>query len=117
MSLIVAISVGIGGAAGAIVRALAGRWIQSGFPWATLLVNIVGSFILAAASAALSVESEFAMALIGAGFCGALTTFSTFILDIVILARNGLWKRAVAYLSSTLTLCCLASAMGFYLMS
>ena len=117
MSLMVAICVGMGGALGAIVRALIGRWIRSGFPLATLCVNITGSFIIAAAYAGLPLDSVLARAFIGAGFCGALTTFSTFILDMVILARSGQWKPALAYLAGTLVLCCLASWSGFYLMS
>jgi CrcB protein len=110
------VSIGLGGAAGALLRALTGRWLQSGFPWATFLVNVLGSFILAAAYANLSMDSELARALVGTGFCGAFTTFSTFILDTVILARSGLWKRALLYLGGTLVVCCLASLAGFYLM-
>ncbi len=117
MSLLVVISVGLGGAAGALLRALTGRWIQSGFPWATFTVNVLGSFILTASYAGLPMESEIARALIGTGFCGAFTTFSTFILDTVILARSGFWKRALLYLGGTLFVCCLASLGGFYLMS
>lgn len=116
MSLLVAISIGLGGAIGALLRALSGRWIHSSFPWATFIVNAVGSFILAAAYAALPMESEIVRAFIGTGLCGALTTFSTFILETVILARSGMWKRALLYLAGTLVVCCLASLTGFYLM-
>jgi CrcB protein len=117
MSVLVAVSIGLGGALGALLRALTGRWIQGGFPWATLLVNITGSFLLAAAYTGLPMESEIARACIGTGFCGAFTTFSTFILDTIILARSGLIKRAAGYLGGTLVLCSLASWSGFYLMS
>jgi CrcB protein len=77
----------------------------------------VGSFLLAAAYAALPHEAEISKALLGSGFCGALTTFSTFILETVILARSGQIKRAALYLLLTLGLCCLASWSGFCLMS
>ena len=117
MNLLLVLAVGLGGAAGALLRALAGRWIQSSFPFATLLVNVGGSFLLAAAYAWLPMESELARALFGSGFCGALTTFSTFILECVILARSGQWKRAGLYLILTLVLCCLASWTGFRLMA
>lgn len=117
MSVLMVIAVGLGGALGALLRALTGRWIQSGFPIATLAVNVVGSFLLAVAYAALPLDAELARAFVGIGVCGALTTFSTFILDTVILARSGQWRRAGTYLFGTLSLCCLASWGGFCLIS
>lgn len=116
MSLLSVVAIGLGGAAGALARAIAGRLIRTRFPWATLSVNVSGSFLLAAAYAGLPLESEFARALIGSGFCGAFTTFSTFILECVILMRAGEWRAALWYLSLTLFLCSLASWGGFYLM-
>lgn len=115
MSLLLACAVGAGGGIGALARAAAGRLIKSSFPFATLLVNITGSFILAAAMAGLPAESEFSRAFIGSGFCGALTTFSTFILETVILYRSGQKVRAGLYLLLTLLLCSLASLAGFCL--
>jgi len=117
MNLAMAMAVGLGGAAGAILRALTGRLLPGAFPWATLLVNVSGSFLLAAAYAGLPPESELARALIGSGFCGALTTFSTFILETYILARSGQWRQAVLNLALTLALCCLASWAGFHLLA
>ncbi|HSH08872.1 MAG TPA: CrcB family protein [Oceanipulchritudo sp.] len=117
MSLLGVMAVGLGGAFGALLRALIGRWIRSDFPYATLLVNVGGSFLLALAYSVLPMEAELSRALIGSGFCGALTTFSTFILETVILARSGQWSRAILYLSTTLFLCCLASWLGFSLMA
>lgn len=117
MSPAAIILIGLGGAAGALLRAFAGRCIQTRFPWATLTVNVTGSFLLAAAYTALPVDAELVRALVGAGFCGAFTTFSTFILETVLLARTGSHKAAVVYLSLTIGLCCLASWGGFYLMA
>lgn len=117
MTLISAIAIGAGGACGALVRALLGRLIQTDFPYATLIVNIVGSFVLAAVVAGLPGESPLLGAFLGAGFCGALTTFSTFILETVILFRSGFQRRAGIYLSATLLLCCLASWAGFLCMA
>jgi CrcB protein len=110
-------AVGLGGAGGALVRALAGRWIRSRFPLATLLVNVLGSFLLGIAYAGLPLEADLARALVGAGFCGAFTTFSTFILETVILARSGQVRAAAAYLVLTLALCCLATWAGVCLMT
>ena len=117
MSALVVVAVGLGGVAGALLRAFVGRWIRYGFPLATLSVNITGSFLMGASYAWLPAASELARALIGTGFCGALTTFSTFMLECVILARSGQPRRAALYLILTLGLCCLASWGGFLLMS
>ena len=117
MSLEVAVVVGLGGALGALLRALAGRSIGGSFPWATLLVNVGGSFLLAAAYGGLPLESEWVRAFIGSGFCGALTTFSTFVLETWILFRSGQRRQAVANLGLTLVLCSLASWTGFHLMA
>ncbi len=116
MSLLVVMGIGLGGALGALMRALFGRLIKSEFPFATLLVNILGSFILAAAYASMPMTSDLSRAIVGTGFCGAFTTFSTFILETVILARSGQFYRAVLYLALTVGFCCLASWGGFILM-
>ncbi len=117
MSLLLVLSISIGGAAGALARALAGRWIRSDFPYATLLVNVLGSFLLALAYTGLSGQAELLRALIGAGFCGAFTTFSTFILETVILWRSGQHRQSLLYLIMTIALCCLASWIGILLIS
>ena len=117
MSLLTLLAVGLGGAAGALLRALAGRWLRYDFPVATLVVNVTGSFLLAALFIALPQDAGLARALVGSGFCGAFTTFSTFILEAVLLARSGHLRRAVAYVGLTLSLCSLASWSGICLMT
>jgi len=84
--VIAALLVALGGALGASARyGLASTW-SARFPWAILVVNVVGSFILGV----LLVEARDEVLLfLGVGFCGALTTFSTFILDSFVLARDG----------------------------
>lgn len=75
-----AVLVLIGAMAGAPTRYLTDRFVQarhdSLFPWGTLTVNIVGCLILGALTGA-TVGSPM-LALVGTGFCGALTTYSTF---------------------------------------
>lgn len=117
MTLLEVLAIGCGGAAGALARALTGRIIQSGFPFATLLVNVAGSFLLALAWAGLPMEAPAMRALVGSGFCGALTTFSTFILETVVLYRTGHRRQACLYLGATLALCILASIGGISLMT
>jgi len=79
----------LGAAVGAPARYLTDRLVQSrhttGFPWGTFVVNVVGSFVLGAVTGAAA--SPWVTALVGTGFCGALTTYSTFGWETVHLPR------------------------------
>jgi CrcB protein len=76
--------VALGGAVGSILRYLTDRrvqgWRDSPFPFGTLTVNIAGSFTLGFLSGWLlhGAEPSSVRALLAVGFCGGLTTFSTF---------------------------------------
>ena len=77
-----------GGAAGTFVRAEVGHWLpHSPFAWATFTVNMVGAFLLGGIVEALSRRPDDerhrrVRLLLGTGFCGGLTTYSAFALDI-----------------------------------
>jgi CrcB protein len=81
----------VGGAVGAPTRYLIDRLVQrrhdSVFPWGTLTVNLVGSFILGLLVGAQ--PGDVLTTLAGTGFCGALTTFSTFGYETVRLLEEG----------------------------
>ena len=68
--------VALGASLGSCLRYLAGHYLDHVFPRGTLLVNLVGSFLLGVL-AGLALDGN-AMALLGTGFCGGLTTFSAF---------------------------------------
>ncbi|KAA5836343.1 fluoride efflux transporter CrcB [Saccharopolyspora hirsuta] len=93
--------VAIGGALGACLRFLTDRWVQArhdtGFPWGTLTVNAVGSLIIGVLTgvALFGVRAPELQALLGVGFCGALTTFSTFGYESVRLLADGARLYAV----------------------
>lgn len=74
--------VAVGAALGAPARYLADRFVQtrlgSDFPWGTLLVNIVGSLALGVITGVADALAPALGAALGIGFCGALTTYSTF---------------------------------------
>jgi CrcB protein len=84
--------VGIGGVLGALARHLLGERIDARTA-DTLAVNVVGSFLLGALLAAPVDDSL--LLLLGTGFCGAFTTFSTFAFETVRLAETGQPRRAV----------------------
>ncbi|WP_431918812.1 fluoride efflux transporter CrcB [Nonomuraea jabiensis] len=88
----------LGAALGAPLRYLADRAVQARhdtvFPWGTLTVNVAGSALLGFL-AALPADGA-AMALAGTGFCGALTTYSTFGYETVRLVEEGARFHAVA---------------------
>ena len=77
------------------LRARAGRagWAAARFPWATFVVNMVGSFVLGIALTALADERGPPRRRCGrssaVGFCGGLTTFSTWMVESVLLTRDG----------------------------
>ena len=100
----------MGGVAGALARAgvadaLAhdpGRW-----PWATLIVNVAGAFVLGAVAARRS-----RIPLLGQGFCGALTTFSAFQLELLHMLDAGRTGLALAYAAVSLALGLAAAELG-----
>lgn len=87
--------IALGAAVGAPLRYLTDRAVQSRhdslFPWGTFTVNVVGSLILGvlASGATAGAVSGSAIALLGTGLCGALTTYSTFGYETLRLAENG----------------------------
>lgn len=103
-----ALLVALGAALGAPLRYLTDRAVQarhdSVFPWGTWTVNVVGSFLLGllAAGATAGGVSDGVMAAAGVGFCGALTTYSTFGYETVRLAEDGSWFYAGANVVASL---------------
>jgi len=91
------VAVLVGAALGAPARYLLDRAVQarheSLFPWGTFAVNIVGSFILGVLAGANL--TGFVPHLVGTGFCGALTTYSTFGYETVRLMQEGARKLAL----------------------
>ncbi len=96
----------LGAAVGAPLRLLAGSAAtRSGCDPAlgTLVVNVVGSALLGAVLGWADASPE-VVALVGTGFCGTLTTFSTFGADVVRMLEVPVLARAVGYVTATLVL-------------
>lgn len=98
----------LGAALGAPARYLVDRWVQgrhdSVFPWGTLAVNVAGSLLLGLVLglAAGGVLPAWVVPAVGTGFCGALTTYSTFGYETVRLARDGSARYAVLNVGANL---------------
>jgi CrcB protein len=111
--------IAIGGALGAVSRygvtLGAARLGATGFPYATLTVNVVGSFLIGLFVAWLGGRTEINPALrplIQVGFLGALTTFSTFSLDALILLEQGRFTQAGLYIAASVLVCLAACFIG-----
>ncbi|MCW8835917.1 MAG: fluoride efflux transporter CrcB [Rhodospirillales bacterium] len=117
MSVKMMISVAAGGAIGAVgryvVMSQVGHWFGHGFPYGTLVVNVVGSFILGALVEVMALiwsPSEEIRALVVVGMLGAFTTFSTFSLDVYYLGDRSGAAMAALYVALSVVL----AVGGFY---
>ena len=113
------VAVALGGFVGAPCRYLADRAItsraRSSLPWGTLFVNVSGAFLfglLAGLSLSTRVSST-TSALLGTGFLGAFTTFSTFSFETVRLLEQNKYRRACEYVAASLGAGLAAAAAGF----
>lgn len=115
MTLGTALLVALGAAVGAPLRYLVNQEVRArlgGTPVAgTLVVNVVGSFVLGAVVGAGLGTAP--LALVGIGFCGALTTFSTLALELWDAMADDRYAHAVANVALSLTLGLGAAWLGW----
>ena len=106
------LSVALGGAIGAVSR----YWISSlvyhtlggAFPWATLTVNVFGCAILGVLIQLMALAwspAEPLRVFLTVGLLGALTTFSAFSLEVVLMVERGDWLNALLYILLSVVLC------------
>jgi CrcB protein len=89
-----------------------------GFPWGTILINIIGSFVIGFVAALTGVGGRVnapldARVFIMTGLCGGFTTFSAFSLQTLDLARDGRWLQAGANVGLSVVLCLIAVTLGY----
>ncbi len=122
MSAKMIVWVAFGGAAGSVARfmmmSVIGHVTHTGFPYATLAVNVIGGFILG------SVIEIMALAwspgpelrgLVVVGVLGGFTTFSTFSMDVFYLFERGQYSAATVYVAASVILSVVGLAMGMML--
>ncbi len=109
--------IALGAVVGAPARYLTDRAIQSrhetAFPWGTLAVNICASLILGLVTGATAQLSPTLTALIGTGFCGALSTYSTFSYEVLRLAEEQARFQALLNVATSLVAGIGAAALGW----
>jgi CrcB protein len=111
--------IALGGAAGSVARAMVAMSLPGRFPWATLLINVLGSLLIGWLMARLGpIENPTAASLrslLVTGFCGGFTTFSTFSWQTLEQMQKGQWGAAAANVGLSMVLCLAAVWLGFRL--
>lgn len=117
--------IAIGSALGGVSRywtsGVAARLIGETFPWGTLIINVLGSFIIGFFATLTGPDgrvlvSTTARQFVMIGFCGGFTTFSSFSLQTLNLMNDGEWLRAGGNISVSV-LCCLIAVWTGYLVA
>jgi CrcB protein len=125
--MVASLLVAMGGAAGSLARywvsVLVVRMIGGeAFPWATLIINVAGSFVIGVFAALTGAEGRLAgdtttRLLVMVGICGGFTTFSSFSLQTLVLLRSGEMLPALLNIAASVLLCLLATAAGIALVT
>lgn len=114
--------VALGGALGSVARYAcslgAARWFGTAFPWGTLFVNVTGSFVIGLLAALVAADGRPALgadarAFVLVGVLGGFTTFSSFSLETLSLARGGAVGAAAANVGLSVALCLAGVWLGF----
>lgn len=114
--------IGLGGFLGTITRYLIGQLLNTSeknhFPFATLLVNLTGCFLIGILYGWFEknqIGSNDWKLILTAGFCGGFTTFSAFSIENIQLIRDGHWLMAILYIFSSILFGLLLTWGGFAL--
>ncbi len=116
------IAIAFGGAFGAVLRFFVStgiyQWLGRGFPYGTLTVNVLGSFMIGMLTEALvlqrvAITIEYRSAIL-VGMLGSFTTFSTFSLETLYLIEQGNYIKAGLNMFISVTACILAVWMGLW---
>jgi fluoride exporter len=121
-ALAVVLAIALGGGLGAVMRHFVntgvGMVLGSEFPWGILLINVSGSFLIGAFTEIFALAwdaDQIARVFLTTGICGGYTTFSTFSLDVVLLAGRGQTTAMVCYIVASVFLSIAALYGGLFL--
>jgi len=113
------LAIAVCGAIGALARAGISAWlVDRPLPWGTLLVNVLGCFVLGLITGLALADTGLPEAWrkpVATGFLGSLTTFSTFGVETVRLLETSSWQLALANVVVQLVLGLGAAALGLFL--
>lgn len=113
----------VGGGIGAALRhgvnVSAAAWFGTGFPWGTIIVNIVGSFVIGALAAWFAFRGDAMWTqplrlFLATGILGGFTTFSAFSLDFALLFERGEIGQGIAYVLASVALSLAAVFAGLF---
>ena len=117
--LIVGIGSFIGGSLRYGISTLMKQVCHQGFPWGTLLVNLLGCLVIGVLFAVFSKYSSLSSPwclLLTTGLCGGFTTFSTFANESLQMLQNGQWASFMAYVSISIMAGIGLTALGYWVM-
>lgn len=121
--ILTAVLVAVGGSVGATARYLLGQILPG--RRSTVVVNVLGSFLLGAVAAAVATDTlsgppgptaRSVSALVGVGFCGAFTTYSSFAVETQSLLADGKVRTVVVFALGTLTAALFGAVVGGWLL-
>jgi CrcB protein len=110
----------LGGGARYLCSGFVANQFGASFPWGTVVVNVLGSFVIGFFNTLTGPDGRFlvgstARQFVMLGLCGGFTTFSSFSLQTLNLAREGEWLRAGGNVGVSVLLCLLAVWLGHIL--
>ena len=112
---------GLGSALGGVARyglsGLVARSVGETFPWGTLVINVLGSFLIGFVATLTGPDGRVLVSPVTRqfwmpGIFGGFTTFSAFSLQTLSLAQDGEWSRAAAYVGLSVALCLVGVWLG-----
>lgn len=117
----IAVGSALGGIARYFCSGIAAQMIGEVFPWGTLIVNVVGSFIIGFFNALTGPDgrifiSSIARQFVMVGFCGGYTTFSSFSLQTLNLMNDGEWFAAGSNVGGSV-ICCLFAVWAGHILA